>query len=129
MSGWHPDSRGVTPGGDRGVDGQAGDAMTLGFRHDDLKHAAILVAVYPAGSGGDRDKPPFRVETQTGYFVCVNPDDPAGTETWSDVRYVTAPHEYRKLPAAVKAAADVMLAYATGCLLPDRSDWDGMEFR
>lgn len=129
MTGWRPDNRGVTPGGDCGGDHQAGDAYATGFRNDSLPHAVIIVSVYPVGSDGEWSKAPWRIETLTEYMICVDPDHPGDTETWSDNRYTTAPHPYRTIAKAAQAVEHIGQAYAAGRLLPDRSDWDGEPFQ
>lgn len=130
MTGWHPDSRGVTPGGDcGGGDRQAGDAYEVRFRNDQIPYGLIIVSVYPEASGRTPDGSPWRVATKTTHMACDDPENPGGSERWSVCRYTTASHPYRTLPAAVKAAGYVAEAYAMGSMMPDLTGWHGETFR
>lgn len=79
---WHPDSEGVGKGYDRTADNVVGNAYDVRFVRDDKPGSMITVAFYPIelaeGSGE------YAIEREVEWMVCENPDDPGGTEIWSD---------------------------------------------
>jgi hypothetical protein len=125
---WHPDGKGILPGGDVG-DIQAGDSYSVRFVRDDMPGSLITVKVYavephfvgvpgPQGAGAE-----YAWQEQVEFMVCEDPADPGGTETWSDVEYEDSDLVYETLAEADRAARSV----AEGELRHHAAtqEWDG----
>lgn len=95
---WKDDGNGVIgPAGDVGGDIQVGEAYSRRFVHERLAGRHIEVNAYPIKGDGTTPEPPedapIRLKIQTELMVATDPDDPGGTEVWSE-------YEYSELPEA-----------------------------
>ncbi len=93
---------GVLPGGDIGGDAQLDESFSVRFCHRD--HAGALVIVYYYAALDLDDLTTVYVERQTELLACSDPDDPGGTEVWSDDRYATVARGFASVEAATAAA-------------------------
>lgn len=80
---WQLDGPPMADAGDIGGDNQIGRAFSARFVNLDLRGRIITVYAYPIGEG-DRVT---AVESATEYLICRDPENPGGTEEWSDYRY------------------------------------------
>lgn len=132
---WTPDGTGVQPNGDIGGDGQVGDSYSVRYKLPASPDALVTVSYYaenlsahrsvdvPSGDGmvrAEQPPPEYAVTVQTELMVCDDPDDPGGTERWSDYRQETFPERYPTAEAATSAA--VRMAHRDQ---PSDIDWAG----
>jgi len=117
---WVRDQRGggVLPGGDIGGDAQLDESFSVRFWHRDRQGALVGYCYYAALDLDDLTT--VYVERQTELLVCTDPDDPGGTEEWSDYRYGTV----RRGFGSVEAATAVAKRAAEAHLACDE-DWSG----
>ena len=118
---WVADGSGVQPGGDVGVDNQAGESYSVRYQRADRPCAMITRTAYPAEAMGQPDV--FFVQIQTEWLVCSDPLNPGDTEIWSDSTTDDEPGIYDSAKEAEIAAR-----LAATELLGDDSvqDWDGL---
>ncbi len=110
---------GVLPGGDVGGDAQVSESFSVRFHHRD-RPGALVTYCYYAADVDLEDLTTIYVERQTEYLVCTDPDDPGGTEVWSDSRYTTLHRGFDTVQAATAAAKRAAEAH----LVCDES-WSG----
>lgn len=104
---WKDDGQGIVAAGDVGGDVQIGDAYSRRFVHTRLAGRHIEVRAYPAGiadQGDPGEEPTIRLEVQTELMVATDPDDPGGTEVWSDLEYGDLPGAFDRTYPSVEAA-------------------------
>jgi hypothetical protein len=90
---WKDDGHGITEAGDVGGDIQVGRAFSRRFVHSRLAGRHIEVRCYPIKGDGMTDHVPedvIRLEVQTELMAATDPEDPGGTEVWSDLAYEDA---------------------------------------
>ena len=117
---WAADGTGVQPGGDAGSDVQAGESYSVRYRRADRPGAMITRTAYPARVPGRPRE--FFVQVETEWLVSIDPQDPGGTEIWSEYAFDDEPEIYLNAAEAEEAAVRV----ATGLLADSCSqNWDG----
>jgi hypothetical protein len=84
-SDWEP------PGDTAGL--TAGTAHVVEYRRDDQPESAVILYLYPAWY--DQRPGGFRVQYTFEWIHGENPDNPVGTETWSDSGHADLPGGYR----------------------------------
>lgn len=85
----------MCPGGDVGGDLQASESFNRRFVYKPQPdvaefHVLDFTAYWAIDNvNGDADDPsePRGITVQVGYYVCTDPEDSGGTETWADYRY------------------------------------------
>ena len=83
---WRPDGIGGDGNGDAvGGDYQRGDSYGVRFVRDDMPGSLIDVTFYAVEY--DENPGEFRVQRCVEWRVCEDPEDPGGTEVWSDAIY------------------------------------------
>jgi hypothetical protein len=129
---WRPDKAGVSQGGDIGGDIQASDSWAVRFVRDDQPAgpgSASLVTVTCYGTEDEENNPgEFGIVREVEYLICTDPDDPGGTELWSEYEYDD-----------VFPDQDPRTAEEAGCLARDEAEaalndagelaWNGRPFR
>ena len=81
------------PDGTVGGDG-AGESVSIRYRAAE-NPCAIITSYWfvrdrrALGDSWPEGDPPFDVENMIVALVCIDPEDPGGTETWSDIEYET----------------------------------------
>jgi hypothetical protein len=132
---WREHDSGVVDGGDCGGDHQIGKAPSKRFVRDDLPGSIVTVTIYPIGhSEGDtcvpRNCTPDQIdlEEQIEWLICTDPDDPGGTETWSDYRYESplADLDGRPLDLPDVATAEREARRLLDSWVPGIVSWDGI---
>lgn len=109
---WRPDGSGVLPGGQVGGDVQVGESWSRRFRPDvepvEGLHAIVEEDWFASDPDPNEPGPParFTVTCQTWACVCTDPDDPGGTEEWSDYDYHESEVFYPTLEDADRAAKE-----------------------
>jgi hypothetical protein len=121
MSDWLPDGRGVVRG-NVGDDYQSGESYSVRFRRADVPGAIITQTAYPVNVGGGC-KGPFLVRVETMWLVCINPEDPGGTEVWSDSRPEDEDELYETGEEAERGAWNVANQLNSG---GGSHTWDGL---
>jgi hypothetical protein len=81
-SAWYVDATGVVPDGVQGGDIQIGDSWGLRLRRDDKPGSIIDITYWAFADPENRGE--FGVTRQVEWLVCEDPEDPWGTEIWSD---------------------------------------------
>src|SRR3954451_13325556 len=87
---WYQRKSGIQPGGDIGGEAQKTDSVSIRYHHTDRPDAVTTIYAYgiPAislsGSG-------YAVEIQAEFSICLDPDDPGGSELWSDAEFSRLP--------------------------------------
>jgi hypothetical protein len=101
----------IFEGGTSGGDWQVSDDVNVRYRltaePDDGLFAMVDENFYVESRADDYQSPPYVVVCQAQYHVCTDPENPGGTETYSDYEYddSVAPNaEYDNLDDAIKAA-------------------------
>ncbi len=92
----------MLPGGDVGGDAQLDESFSVRFWHRDRPGALVRHCYYAALDLDDLAT--LYVERQTELLACTDPDDPGGTEVWSDYRYETVRRGFASVEAATAAA-------------------------
>jgi hypothetical protein len=106
---WDQRGGGAVPGGDVGGDSQASEAFSVRFHHRDIPGVMVTYCYYAAV---DTDDPAaISVERQTEYLVCIDPDDPGGTEVWSAYRWAVLQDGFATVQAATNAALQAAQAH------------------
>lgn len=124
---WKDDGHGITTAGDVGGDIQAGEAYSRRFVHTRLAGRHIEVHAYPVANcqPDPGAEPTISLEIQTELMVATDPDDPGGTEVWSDLEYSDLPERYERTYPSVEAAEEAAQEYLR-TLDPARDfTWDG----
>src|ERR1700730_2410754 len=80
---WLPDGTGIARGGQVGGDDQVGESFSVRFRRADRPGAMITRTAYPVNVATDCGGQCF-VRVETEWLVCSDPENPGGTELWSD---------------------------------------------
>lgn len=124
---WKDDGHGIVEAGDVGGDVQAGKAYSRRFVHERLAGRHIEVRAYPVYEHdmGDPDNPSVRLEVQTELMVATDPDDPGGTEVWSDLEYSDLPEKYDREYSSATAAGAAALGYLRQLDPALHFTWDG----
>jgi hypothetical protein len=119
---WLPDGTAIACDDQVGGDDQVGESYSVRFRRADLPGAIITRTAYPVNVGGDCEGQ-FLVRVETVWLVCRDPDDPGGTEVWSDRRVEDENELYGTSIEAARAAWGVAceLRCDAGFLA-----WDGL---
>lgn len=111
---WESDRR-VMPGGDVGGDHQAGDSYSLRYHLASDRTRIVTVYTYPVQDGRR-----FKVETQTEFMVCENPQRPGDTEVWADATYTTDRAVHATVVEAGRCAEKLIRQHR-----PNHIRWDG----
>jgi hypothetical protein len=124
---WKDDGHGIGKAGDVGGDIQVGEAYCRRFVHSRLAGRHIEVRAYPvANSQPDPGaEPTISLDVQTELMVATDPEDPGGSEEWSDLEYSDLPEQYERTYPSVEAAEQAAQEYLRQ-LDPARDfTWDG----
>lgn len=124
---WKDDEHGISRAGDVGGDIQIGEAYSRRFVHSRLAGRHIEVSAYPVANNQPDPgaEPVISLEIQTELMVATDPDDPGGTEVWSDLEYSDLPERYERTYPSVEAAEEAAQEYLR-TLDPARDfTWDG----
>lgn|ERR1700722_1333876 len=119
---WLPDVTGIVCDDQVGDDDQVGKSYSVRFHRTDRPGAIITWTAYPVSASGDCDGP-FLVRIEIEWLVGRVPEDPGGTEVWSESfkDYVTGSYgSAAEAEGAARNAASELLRDA-GTLT-----WDGL---
>lgn len=127
---WIPDPDATMYDSDVGGDEQATRSFDRRFWHRDQHGVLLNVAFYGVDVRYRRNNPPpeneppeYQVCAQYEFMVCSDPNDPGGTEIWSDVRYATDERRtYTDPDEVTEAARAAALAYE-----PTNIYWEGID--
>jgi hypothetical protein len=128
---------GVMDVGDVGGDWQIGPAPSVRFQHTEKPGSLMTVAIYPVmHSEGDTCVPrtcipgSLDLQQQIEYMVCTDPEDPGGTEQWSDYEYeILADLDDTNLNLPDLGAANFEAVRLLASWVPGIITWDGESFR
>jgi hypothetical protein len=122
---------GPTPDGTMGGDG-AYEALSVRYTRPD-KPGSLITAYYYVVDERERrpedeiegtlyEDRPFTVEDVTMFATCTDPDDPGGTETWSEYQYGEGSTMAYGTLAEAERERDRMIAHYES---PDNYMWEG----
>lgn len=120
-SDWRPDGTGVDSAGDIGGDIQRGESYSVRFVRPDRPRSLVTVSFYATES--DNNPSEYGIERQVEFLVCEDPNEPGGTEVWSDCHYDDISYEVidTEAEAEAEAARHAQSALGDG----DDIRWDG----
>jgi hypothetical protein len=132
---WREHDSGLMCAGDVGGDNQVGKGWSKRFVRTDSPGSLLTVSIYPIGhSEGDtcvpRDCRPGQIdlEAQVEYMICTDPDDPGGTEVWSDYLYISPLADIDGSDLVLKSVetAEERAKYLTSMCSASAIVWDGV---